>query len=179
MHTVIYYPLLVSAGSRMKLRWISHNILKLQLACARSFALRQMMLRFMLQWFILGLLAEGPLLEWHTGETSLHRAMASLHQRHTHPQTCRETVMKLLAQLRIQPLGRCRRRRRRRISNLMMDQIGQRNKGFFGIHSTHSEQLTVAGLTVFTVTSLRCANGGQTSQRWSTTSSMVHGHCHR
>ena len=107
MHTVIYYPLLVSAGSRMKLSCISHDILKHQLACARSFTLRQMMLRFMLQWFILGLLAEGPLLEWHTGETSLHRAMANLHQRHTHPQTCRETVMKLLAQLRIQPLGRC------------------------------------------------------------------------
>ena len=151
MHAVIYYPLLVSAGSCMKLSCISHDISKLQLAFARLFTLRQMMLRFMLQWFILGLLAEGPLLEWHTGETSLHRAKASLHRRQTHPQTCRETVMKLLAQLRIRPLGRCRRRRRRRRSNLMMGQLGQRNKGFFGIRSTHSKQITVTGLTVFTV----------------------------
>ena len=179
IHTLIYFPLLVSACSCMKPSCISHHSSKLQLTCARSFTLRQMMLRFMLQWFIVGLLAEGPLLEWHTGEISLHRAKASLHRRQTHPQTCRETVMKLLAQLRIRPLGRCRSRCRQRRSNLMMDQLGQRNKGFFGIHSTHSKQIMVTGLTVFTVSSSRCFNGGQTRGRWSTTSFMVHGHiCH-
>ena len=37
----------------------------------------------------------------------------------------------------------------------------------------------VTGLTVFTVSSSRCFNGGQTMQRWSTTIFMVHGHiCH-
>ena len=76
---------------------VSHDISKLQLACARSFTLRRMMLRFMLQWFILGLLAEGSWLECHTAQTSLHRAKARFHRRKTHPQMCRKTVMKLLA----------------------------------------------------------------------------------
>jgi hypothetical protein len=78
IRTLIYFSSLVSACLRMKLSCSSHDISRRQLTCARLCTLRQMMLRFVLQWFILGLLAGGPLFEWHTGESSLHKAKAGL-----------------------------------------------------------------------------------------------------